>query len=189
MSLEQEIRTFSGYGYNLGGPRGWNLFRFAAGDELRTAWYDETDPTHYDFPARARQALSTRLSAPAGGGDRELPVLFMEALEVSPPGWRRETGASPSSSYSLPPNSELRSLDRIAVAQFVIIHANSLFDRDAEDLAHHQGEEYGVDPAIGGVGHWDRDLLDALAGLDLAPVGMPESLWFRAGWTEDDDWA
>lgn len=176
---------FSAYGYNLGGPRGWNLFRFGAGDELRTDWYDETDPTH-DFPAQARQSLRAWPGTPANGGDLELPVLFLEAIEVSPPGWTLETGARPSSSYSLPPSSELRSLDRVAVAQFVVIHADSLFDPDAEDLAHHQGEDYDVDPAIGGTGHWDGSLFDALSRLGLQPVGMPASLWFRTGWTEDE---
>ncbi|MEV6304995.1 hypothetical protein AB0M02_36675 [Actinoplanes sp. NPDC051861] len=74
----------------------------------------------------------------------------------------------------------------MAVAQFVAIHIDSLFDRDAEDQAHHQGEDYDVDPAAGGAGHWDRSLLDALVRLDLQPVGMPDSLWFRTGWTEDE---
>lgn len=110
----------------------------------------------------------------------------MEAIEVSPPGWTPETGARPSSSYSLPPGSELRSLDRVAVAQFVVIHGDSLFDRDAEDQAYHEGEDYDVDPAIGGAGHWDRSLLDALTRLGLQPVGMPDSLWFRASWAEGE---
>lgn len=185
MPLGQSIRTFSAYGYNLGGPRAWNLFRFGPGDELRTAWYDETDPTH-DFPARARQTIRARPGAAAGDTDYlDLPVLFVETLEVSPLGWTRETGAPPSSSDSLPPGSDLRSLDRVAVAQFVVVVADSLFDRDAEDLAHHQGDDYDVDPAIGGGGHWDRVLIDTLTGLGLEPVGMPDSLWFRTTWTDD----
>ncbi|MEV6304996.1 hypothetical protein AB0M02_36680 [Actinoplanes sp. NPDC051861] len=107
VSLGPEIRTFSAYGYNLGGPRAWNLFRFSPGDELRTDWYDETDPTH-DFPAQSRQSLRARLGTAATGGELALPVLFMETIEVSPPGWTLETSARSSSSYSLPPGSELR---------------------------------------------------------------------------------
>lgn len=79
-------------GYRLGGPRAWNLHRFEAGDGLRTGWYDETDPTH-NFAAYAKTAALATLSLPAQGpAELDLPFVFVEALEVSPPGWTRETG-------------------------------------------------------------------------------------------------
>jgi hypothetical protein len=53
MPLEQ-VRTISAYGYRLGGPRAWNLHRFKPGDELRTDWYDETDPTHHSSACPCR---------------------------------------------------------------------------------------------------------------------------------------
>jgi len=188
MSSRLSIRTLSAYGYNLGGPRAWNLFRFGPGDELRTAWYDETDPTH-DFAVRAREAILGRRGVLANDADVGLPVVFVEALEVSSSDWTRETGAPPPPSYNLPGGSDKRSLDRVAVAQFVAVVVDSLFDRDAEDLAHQRGDDYGLDPAISGGGDphldWDRVLIDTLTELDLQPVGMPDSLWFRTAWAHD----
>ncbi|WP_028189002.1 hypothetical protein [Salinispora pacifica] len=189
MSLGQSIRTLSAYGYNLGGPRAWNLYRFGAGDELRTAWYDEADPTH-DFVARAKEVAHDRLGLPSNGqAGLDLPVVFVETLDVSPPGWTREASAPPTPSYNLPATSDLRSLDRVAIAQFVLVIADSLFDRDAEHLAHHQGDDYGLDPAVGIAGDpgldWDRVLVDTLTTLGLEPVGMPDWLWFRSRWSDD----
>ena len=186
MPLEQ-VRTISAYGYRLGGPRAWNLHRFSVGDELRTDWYDETDPTH-QFAQCATMAARAKLGFPADRPDvGELPFVFAEALEVSPPGWTRETSAPPTPGHILPADAELRSLDRVAVDQFVLVITDSLFDRDAEDLAHHQGEDYRLDPFVYSFGDpdldWDDTLIAALATLGLEPVGMPDWLWFRSEWT------
>jgi hypothetical protein len=184
MSLEQQIHTVSAYGYRLGGPRAWNLHRFEPGDELRTVWYDETDPTH-DFAACATAATMTKLGLPAHGHpELALPFAFEEALEVSPPGWTRETGAPPQLGHNLPDDHALRSLDRVAVTQFVLVIADSLFDRDAESIAHHSGEDYDLDPAVYSFGDpdldWDDALIAALTTLGLEPVGVPDWLWFRS---------
>jgi hypothetical protein len=108
---------------------------------------------------------------------------------VSPPGWTHETGAPPQLGHNLPADAALRSLDRVAVAQFVLVIADSLFDRDAESLAHHRGEEYHLDPYVYSFGDpdldWDDVLIAALTTLGLEPVGMPDWLWFRSEWSYD----
>jgi hypothetical protein len=188
MSLEQSIHTMSAYGYRLGGPRAWNLHRFGPGDELRTDWYDETNPTH-NFATCAKTAALAGLGMTAqGDAEPDPPFVFVEALEVSPPGWTRETSAPPSPGHNLPAGSELRSLDRVAVAQFVLVIADSLFDRDEESLANHRGEDYSLDPADYSFGDpnldWDDALIAALATLGLEPVGMPDWLWYRTALAE-----
>ncbi|MFC6019975.1 hypothetical protein ACFP2T_27740 [Plantactinospora solaniradicis] len=188
MSLRPSFRLLSAYGYNLGGPRAWNLHRFAVGDELRNGWYDETDPTH-EFTMRAAETARDRLGLRSGGlpAAVDLPVVFVEAREVSPPGWSREASAPPTPSLSLPATSELRSWD--PVAQFVLVIADSLFDRDAEDAAHHNGDDYVLDPAVGVGGDpdldWDQVLIGTLTTLGLEPVGMPDWLWFRSSWSDE----
>ena len=178
------IHTWSGYGYRLGGSRNWNLHRFRAGDELRTAWYDETDPTH-NLANRAEAAPRSRLGfPPEGHAEFAVPYRFVEAVEVSPAGWSRETGAPPLPSHLLPADADVLSPDRVAVAQYVLVIDDSLVDRDAEDLDRYRDDDIiAVDPAVGMVGDpsldWDALLVDALTTLGLEPVGMPDWLWFR----------
>lgn len=180
----------SAYGYCLGGPGAWNLHRIGVGDELRTDWYDERNPLH-NFAACAKAAALTRLRGAASSpADVDPPFAFMEALEVSPPGWTRETSAPPTLSHHLPATSDLRSLDRVAVAQYVLVIGDSLLDRDAEDAAHYRDDDsFVVDPALGLTGDpsldWDGVLIAALAGLELEPVGMPDWFWFRVSWTDE----
>ncbi|MBF9134764.1 hypothetical protein I0C86_38425 [Plantactinospora sp. S1510] len=116
-------------------------------------------------------------------------MVFVEALEVAPPDWSREASAPPTPSLSLPATSELRSWDRVAVAQFVLVIADSLFDRDAEDVAFHNGDDYILDPAVGVGGDSDLDcdqvLIGTLTTLGLEPVGMPDWLWFRSSWSDE----
>jgi hypothetical protein len=190
MSVGHSIRTLSAYGYRLGGPGAWNLHRVNVGDELRTGWYDERNPLH-DFAACAKAATRARLRGPAGGQvDVGLPFAFMEALEVSPPGWTRETGAPPILSDRLPATSQLRSLDRVAVAQYVLVVGDSPLDRDEEEAAHYRDDDsFVVDPAFGLTGDprldWDAVLIAALTGLGLEPVGMPDWIWYRVAWTDE----
>ncbi|MFB9443149.1 hypothetical protein Dvina_52015 [Dactylosporangium vinaceum] len=207
MPVEQ-VRTISAYGYRLGGPRAWNLHGFKPGDELRTDWYDETDPTR-QFARCATTAARAKLGYPAerpvgdlssffetmvAGAERgspivghvvgELPFSFEEALEVSPPGWTREASGPPQLGHNLPADAEVRSLDRVTADQFVLVVADSLFDRDAESVAQHSGEDYHPDPYTFSVGDpdldWDDTLIAALTILGMEPVGMPDWLWFRS---------
>ncbi|MEU1605546.1 hypothetical protein [Micromonospora matsumotoense] len=119
-------------------------------------------------------------------------MVFGEALKVSPPNWTREASAPPMPSYNLPATSDLRSLDRVAVAQFVLVIADSLIDRDAEHLALHQGSDDALHRALGIVGEhgigwdWDPVLIETLTSIGLEPVGMPDWLWFRSSWSDDD---
>ncbi|MEU5554486.1 hypothetical protein ABZ738_32430 [Micromonospora sp. NPDC047793] len=188
MSPGWSMRTLSGYGYRLGGPRGWHLHRFGAGDELRTAWYDEADPTH-NFAASATAATRERCGPPSSGRPFvDLPVMFVEALEIFPSNWTREASAPPTPSHRVPATSDLRSLDRVAIAEFVLVIADSLFDRDAEDDAHHRGGDYAPEPAIIGSddpnSDWDQILIKTLTTIGLEPVGMPDWLWFRMNWSD-----
>ena len=190
MSFGHSIRTLSAYGYRLGGPGAWNLHRVNVGDELRTGWYDERNPLH-DFAACAKAATLARLGGPVSGpAEVELPFAFMEAPDVSPLGWTRETGAPPILSHHLPATSELRSLDRVAVAQYVLVVGDSLLDRDEEEAAYYRDDDsFVLDPALGLTGDprldWDAILIAALTGLDLEPVGMPDWLWYRVARTDE----
>src|SRR4051812_12625953 len=57
------VRTYTGYGYQLGGPGAWNLHNVPVGGALRTAWYDETDPIDptLTFVQRAMTMFAARL--------------------------------------------------------------------------------------------------------------------------------
>ncbi|MGI5213416.1 hypothetical protein [Plantactinospora sp. CA-290183] len=139
---------------------------------------------------RAAATARDRLGPQAGGRVvAGLPMVFVETTEVSPPGWSREVSAPPTPSLSLPATSELRSWDRIAVAKFVVVIADSLFDHDAQDVAFHNGDDYILDPAISGAGDpdldWDQALIGALTTIGLEPVGMPDWLWFRSSWSDE----
>ncbi|GAA0905124.1 hypothetical protein Vau01_066480 [Virgisporangium aurantiacum] len=178
----------SAYGYRLGGPGAWNLHRVNVGDELRTGWYDERNPLHDFARAPRRQPLPVWAGRSAGRPMSKLPFAFMEALDVSPPGWTREIGAPPILSHHLPATPELRSLDRVAVAQYVLVVGDSLLDRDEEEAAYYRDDDsFVLDPALGLTGDprldWDGVLIAALTGLGLEPVGMPDWLWYRVAWT------
>lgn len=55
-------------------------------------------------------------------------------------------------SHTVPASSNVFSLDRVAVDQYVLVIIDSLFDRDAEDVAHHQGVDFPLDPAVSRLG-------------------------------------
>jgi hypothetical protein len=60
MTADLELHTITAYGYRLGGPGGWQLPGLQPADQLRTAWYDETNPTH-QFAERASIRVKARL--------------------------------------------------------------------------------------------------------------------------------
>lgn len=176
------MHTISGYGYRLGGPGNWRLPGMKPADQVRTPWYDETDPTN-EFTDRAAMHIKARLglATPELG---DLPWTFETAAEVSPDGWTPETGAPPPLSLQLPVDSTSRLRDRAATEQYLLVIADSQVDRDEQELAYyHDGEdEVGeFEPSPGGAAGagWDRTLLDALTMLGFEPDTLPGWLWYR----------
>lgn len=183
MTADLELHTISAYGYRLGGPGGWQLPGLQPADLLRTAWYDETNPTH-QFVERARIRVEARLGL-ATPELSELPWTFATAAEVSSDDWIPETSAPPPLSLQLSAGPQLRNVDRGAAEQYVLVISASQVDRDEQELSYYDDDD---DDDVAGLAHsqtgapcaeWDRTLLDALTMLGFEPDALPRWLWFR----------
>jgi hypothetical protein len=181
------IHTAIAYGYDLGGPGTWRFKGFESGTALRTPWYDERDPTH-DFAECALTAiLSDAGGVPLKGERRRkleasMPYLFLEAIEVSPPGWTREASGPPMPSSLLSPVGEL-ALDQPAPVRYVLIALDSVHDIDQQHADQHRGDE--AEPDEPRITRWQTDwdslLLAAVTELGLDIPGLPDWFWYRTG--------
>jgi hypothetical protein len=182
------IHTSIAYGYDLGGPGSWRFKGFETGAPLRTPWYDEHDPLN-DFAECALTAILSDASGVTPKGERRrkleagMPYLFLEAIEVSPPGWTREANGPPMPSSLLPPAGALV-LDQPAPVRYVLIAFDSVHDIDQEHAEQHQGYE-GDEPDEPRIAHWQTDwdslLLAAITELGLDIPGLPDWFWYRTG--------
>ena len=179
-----ELHTISAYGYRLGGPGSWQLPGLPPAGQLRTAWYDETNPTH-QFVERASTHVQARLGL-ATPELSELPWMFATAAEVSPDEWIPETSAPQPLSLQLPADSHLREVDRALVEQYVLVISESQVDRDEQELSYYVDDD--DDDDLAGFAHsqagaptaeWDRTLMDALTMLGFEPDALPRWLWYR----------
>ena len=181
MTADLELHTISAYGYRLGGPGGWQLPGLQPAGQLRTAWYDETNPTH-QFVERAGIRVKARLGL-ATPELSELPWTFATATEVSPDDWTPETSAPPPLSLQLPADSQLRDVDRALAEQFVLVISESQVDRDEQDLSYYDDDDdlagFAHSQAGAPTAEWDRTLMDALTMLGFEPDGLPRWLWYR----------
>ncbi|MEU8076011.1 hypothetical protein AB0B31_11215 [Catellatospora citrea] len=169
------------YGFRLGGPGQWNLTGFSPGDQLRTAWYDEQNPTH-DFAERATKEITGPASTATGRVSHEpyLPFTFDTAVELSPPGWTKEASAPPTPSYLLSPSLSGPALDEPAPSRFVLLINDSA--TVVEDLGY--APEHGLGDSDRIWDHridWDSVLDAALAELGLQAPTMPDWFWYRGG--------
>jgi len=178
------IQTFTGYGYNLGGPGNWHLEGTAPGELLRLPWYDETDPTQ-DFVDALAIALASR--EPQSDPDAPTPLIVERVIDMSPPGWTREANAPPSPSAVLPPDSAMYDPEKRAHVRYVLIILDSVGDVDApEDSDSEEVLELDDGVVIGFDGvvidtdpDWDKLFYAALPELGVQVAGAPDWLWFR----------
>jgi hypothetical protein len=183
MTADLELHTISAYGYRLGGPGRWQLPGLPPAGQLRTAWYDETNPTHR-FVERASMHVQARLGL-ATPELSELPWTFATAAEVSADDWTPESSAPAPLSLQLPADSQLRDVDRAVAEQYVLVISESQVDRDEQELSYYDDDDDDdlagfADPQAGApTAEWDRTLMDALTMLGFEPDGLPRWLWYR----------